>query len=169
MNFIPSAYLNNYAYDSYQQTPLINDLATADIAEIKSVVFQRGGERVGIYYPIVTNANSDPNSVIADPDLTRNYMDAFVPFMKNVKTQQSPITNNREGFTSQVDFPNSGKFFGIGFAADNISGQGLDFRNEQFSVSMDTGLTSGLNHSVFMFVKSKQTLVFNKNGLQVIQ
>jgi len=169
MNFIPSAYLNNYAFDSYQQTPLINDLASGDVAEIKSVVFQRGGERVGVYYPIVTNANSDPNSVIADPDLTRNYMDAFVPFMKNVKTQQSPVTNNREGFTDQVDFADSGKFFGIGFAADNISGQGLDFRNEQFSVSMDTGLTSGLNHSVFMFVKSKQTLVFNKNGLQVIQ
>ena len=169
MNFIPSVYLNNYGFDSYQQTPLINDLASADIAEIKSVVFQRGGERVGIYYPIITNANSNVASEIADPDITRNYMNAFVPFMKNIRTQQSPITNNRKGFTSQSNFSESGQYFGIGFAADNISGQGLDFRNEQFSVSMDTGLTSGLNHSVFMFVRSKQTLVFNKNGLQVIQ
>lgn len=169
MNFIPSAYLNNYLYDSYQQTPLINKLVDKDIAEIKSVVFQRGGEKVGLYYPLITNANSNASSEIADPDLTRNYMNAFIPFMKNVKTQQSPITNNRKGFDNDDGFADSGQYFGIGFATDNISGQGLDFRNEQFSVSMDTGLTSGLNHSVFMFVRSKQTLVFNKNGLQVIQ
>jgi len=33
---------------------------------------------------------------------------------------------------------------------------------------MDTGLDSGLSHGVFLFIKSKQTLVMNENGLQVI-
>ena len=58
--------------------------------------------------------------------------------------------------------------FGIGVGLDNISGQGLDYRNENLSIQLETGLTADNPHSAFLFVRSRQTLVFNQNGVQVI-
>ena len=169
MTFIPSEFLNNLTYDGYQTSPLINDFANGEVAEIKQVIFLRGGERVPLQYNLDTNARDDPDSVVADPQLTRNYMNSFVPFMKNLKTQQSPITNQRLlNLGDNNDYSDGGLLFGVGVAFDNISGQGLDFRTENFGVQLDTGLTKDVPHSAFLFIRSKQTLVFNSNGLQVI-
>ena len=169
MNFIPSTYLNNYAYDGFQTTPLINDLATGEIAEVKQVIFLRGGQRLPLMYNLDTNVRDDALSTISDPNLVRNYMNAFVPFMKQMKTQISPLTNSRVGFTDQVNFADAGQMFGIGVTLDDISGQGVNFRTENFGLQMEVGLTKDNPHSAFLFVRSKQTLVFNANGLQVIQ
>jgi len=170
MTFIPSEYLNNLTYDSYQTSPLINNFTTGEVAPVKQVIFLRGGERVPLQYNLDTNVRDDANSIIADPQLTRNYMNSFMSFMKNLKTQQSPITNKRElEPADNFNYADAGLLFGIGVAFDNISGQGLDFRTENFGVQMDTGLTNNVPHSAFLFVRSKQTLVMNANGLQVIQ
>ncbi len=168
MNFIPSTHLNNLTFDGYQTTPLINDLAGGDIAEIKQVVFTKGGQRMPLMYNLDTNVRDNPNSTIADPQLTRNYMNGFIPFESIKKTQQSPTTNNRKIGAAQVNFADAGLMFGVGIAFDNISGQGVDFRTENFGVQMETGLTLDNPHSAFLFVRSKQTLVFNQNGLQVM-
>ena len=169
MNFTPSTYLNNRAYDGFQTTPLINNLATGDIAEIKQLIFLRGGERLPLMYNLDCNVRDDAGSTIADPNLVRNFMNAFVPFMKNIKTQISPSTNNRVGFTAQDDFVDAGQMFGVGVSFDDISGEGVDFRTENFGLQAEVGLTEDNPHSAFLYVRSKQTLVFNANGLQVIQ
>ncbi len=168
MNFIPSTYLNNRSYDGFQTTPLINDLASGDIAEIKQLVFLKGGERMPLQYNLDCNVRDDASSTISDPNLVRNFMNAFIPFMKNNKTQISPLTNNRVGFTSTDDFVNAGMMFGAGVSFDDISGEGVDFRSENFGLQAETGLTEDNPHSAFLYVRSKQTLVFNENGLQVI-
>jgi citrate lyase beta subunit len=82
-------------------------------------------------------------------------------------TMQTPITNNREGFSSMSNFADAGLQFGIGFSYNDL-GSGIDMRTENFGLQMDTGLTSGLSHAVFLFVRSKMTLVMNQNGVQVI-
>lgn len=168
MTFIPSTYLNNLTYDGYQTTPLINNLATGEIAPIKQVIFTRGGERLPLQYNLNANVRDDAGSTIADPQVFRNYVNAFTSFMKVMKTQQSPITNNRIGFTDQIAFADAGSMFGVGVAMDSISGQGLNFKTENFGVQMETGLTQDNPHSAFLFVRSKQTLVMNANGLQVL-
>ena len=169
LTFIPSAYLNNLTYDGYQTTPLINDLATSEIAPIKQVIFTRGGERMPLMYNLDANVRDDASSTISDPQIVRNYMNSFKSFMSNIKTQQSPVTNNRIGFSDQTAFADAGLMFGVGVAFDNISGEGVDFRSEAFGVQMETGLTRDLPHSAFLFVRSKNTLVMNANGLQVLQ
>jgi len=173
MNFIPSEFLNNLSFDGFQTTPLINNLGAGELAPIKQIVFTKGGVRLPLMYNLDTNARSDTatyKSVIADPEVTRGFMGSFVPFMKNHKTQQSPITNNRVAFDSNTeDFADGGSFFGVGTTFDNISGEGVDFRNENFGVQMETALTADNPHSAFLYVRSKQTLVMNANGLQVIQ
>jgi len=169
MNFIPSSYLNNLAQDGFQTSPLINDLATGDVAQLKQVVFTKGGQRLPLMYNLDTNVRTDPDSEIADPQVTRNFMDTFVPFMDSSRSQQTPLTNNRVGFDDTTDFVDAGLLFGVGVTFDGIAGQGVDFRNENFGVQMETDLTADNPHSAFLYVRSKQTLVMNANGLQVIQ
>ncbi len=168
MNFIPSTYLNNLAEDSYQTSPLINNTATGEIAPIKQVIFTRGGERMPLQYNIDANVRNDLTSKIADPQIYRNYLNAFVPFMKNNKSQVSTITSDRVVAVDNVDYANAGSMFGVGVAFDHISGTGVDFRSENFGLQMETGLTADVPHSAFLFVRSQQTLVMNANGLQVL-
>ena len=169
MNFLPSTYLNNLTYDGFATLPLINDLTAGEIAPIKQVVFLKGGNRVALDYNVNTNVKDNASSVIADPEITRNFMNTFAPFMKNNKSQLTPNTNNRVGFINVQDFADAGLMFGVGVQFDNISGDGLDFRTDNFGINMETGLTKGVSHSAFIFVRSKHTLIMNANGLQVIQ
>jgi hypothetical protein len=168
VNFIPSENLNNLTYDGFQCSPLINDKTTGAIAPIQQLIFLKGGNRLPLMYNLDANVRNNANSEIADPQIFRNYMNAFGNFDRIMRTQQSPITNNRISQVSQTDYADSGQMFGIGIAFDKISSEGIDLRNENLSVQMETGLTSGLAHSAFMFVRAKQTLLFTQNGLQVI-
>lgn len=168
MNFIPTQYLNNLDFDSFQTTPLINDLATSDIAQINQIITTKGGERLPLMWNLDTNVKDNPSSIIADPQVVRNYMNSFNKFMDIDSTMQSPLTNNRVGFSDQSDFVDAGLQFGIGFTYDDLTGNGIDMRTENFGLQMETGLTSGLSHGVFLFIRSKNTLVMNANGLQVI-
>ena len=167
MTFIPSEMLNNIKYDSFQTTPLINNLSAGEIAPIKQIILTKGGERMPFMYNLDTNVRDNANSIIADPQIVRNYISAFDKFMELDSTMQTPITNNREGFSSMSNFADAGLQFGIGFSYNDL-GTGIDMRTENFGLQMDTGLTSGLSHAVFLFVRSKQTLVMNANGVQVI-
>ena len=169
INFIPSQYLNNITYDGLQTTPLINDLSAGTIAPINQIVWQRGGVRLPKMYNENANVRTNGNSTISDPEFARSFMSAFKPFMSIMSTQQSPATNNRVGFDNMEEFVDAGLMFGLGVDYSSISQTGVDFSSENFGVQMETGLTQDNPHSAFLFVRSVQTLVFNQNGLQVIQ
>jgi hypothetical protein len=167
LTFIPSEMLNNIKFDSFQTTPLINNLSAGELAPIKQIILSKGGERMPFMYNLDANVRDNANSIIADPQIVRNYISAFDKFMEIDSTMQTPITNNREGFSSMSNFADAGLQFGIGFSYNDL-GSGIDMRTENFGLQMDTGLTSGLSHAVFLFVRSKMTLVMNQNGVQVI-
>jgi len=173
MNFIPSKALNNLQYDGLQTLPLCNDF-NGDLAEIKEVIWTKDGTRFPNQYNLTTNiANVDLNNILVlseDPQIVRDFMNSIIPFEKNKRTQQSPITNDREGISNPNGFVGAGKMAGLGIAYDTISGQGVDFRGVNWGCNIDCGLTNGASfpNSVFLFVHSKQTLVFNENGVQVI-
>tara|TARA_R110000803_G_scaffold202467_1_gene267656 strand:- start:629 stop:1237 length:609 start_codon:yes stop_codon:yes gene_type:complete len=168
INFIPSEYLNSLDFDGFQTTPLINDLSKGTIAPIKQIIWLKGGQRVPLDYDINANVKDNASSVVADPEIVRGFMNTFAPFMKDKNSQLSPSTFNRIGFKDMEEFVDAGLMFGVGVQYDNISGDGLDFRTDNFGVQMETGLTQDNPHSAFIFVRSKQTLVMNANGLQVI-
>ena len=175
-NFIPSNHLNTLSQDGFQTTPLINTFtdtgtpatSTATVAPIKQLTFLRGGLKVPLQYNIDANVRDNLTSTNADPQILRNAMNAFMPFMKNIRNQISPITNNRLVQFDTSAYADAGLDFSIGCSYDNISGEGVSFMNENFGINMETGLTEDNPHAVFIFVRSKQTLAMNKNGLQVI-
>jgi hypothetical protein len=92
-------------------------------------------------------------------------------FMDNKRSQLNPDTLVRKlnnATTNYEDYVLAGQFFSVGVNYDNISGEGENFQKQNFGVAMETGLTNDVPHAVFLFVRSKQTLVMNENGVQVI-
>ena len=175
-NFIPSNHLNTLTQDGFQTTPLINkytaaaggDDATAEVAAIKQITFLRGGLKVPIQFQTDANVRDNSTSTVADPQITRNAMNAFMPFMKNIRNQLSPITLNRLVQFDTMAYADAGLDFSVGVSYDNISGEGQNFMNENFGINMETALTEDNPHACFIFVRSKQTLAMNATGLQVI-
>ena len=92
-----------------------------------------------------------------------------MPFSEVKKSQLSPLTYTREldanGRGSSL--PHQNHFF-VGVNFDNISNQGVDFTTAQLGIQMELGLITDNPQTIFLFIHHKNTLVFNPNGLQVL-
>ena len=142
-----------------------------EIAPINQMVITRGGQKIGFEYNLDANVRDNASSTIADPQIVRFYMNAFNKFMDSKKSQLSPHTTFRKlnATSANTHYPEGGQYFGLGIAFDNVSGDGVAFQSgNNFGVNLETGLTNDNPHATFIFVRSKQTLAFTPNGLQVV-
>ena len=165
-NFVRSSYINSFAYDGLATMTLLQ--ADGTVAPIKQVVVTRAGQKFPWQYNLDCNVRSNTGSEIADPQLVKNFMNAISPYYSINRTQVSPTTNNRQDFASGWDPRSAEWMVGVGVAFDVISGQGVNFQNTNFGLSMETGITTDSPNAVFLFAKNKSTLVFTPNGVQVI-
>lgn len=176
-NTIPSAQLNNLAFNGNSCLPFTNGTAGAGsgVADLRQVIFTRNGTKYPLQYNLDTNVNpkfmtAGTTYYPADPQIVRNVLDSFMPFEDNKRTQVSPLTFTRDlnaSFTDN-DLADGGSMFAVGVAFDSISNQGIDFSTANLGISMEIDLTSDNPQTIFLFVHHKNTLVFNQNGLQVI-
>jgi hypothetical protein len=168
-NFITSSYINNRNFNG--MSTYYPKKASGEVATINQVVFTRGGERLPLDYNIDAIQRNDPTNDFPDAQIYRNYINSVQSFQDNMKNMNCP-ENSRLVAGAPKDtyqkFIDGGANVGVGVAFDTISNQGLDFRTVNFGLNMDTDLTDDNPSSVYMFVKSKQTLVFNPNGIQII-
>lgn len=172
MNFCPSANINTLVANGNATTyPSLSD---DTIAHFKRVQFLRGGVKYPLEYDIVTNIDKDSNTVVADPELIRHFVESVIPEYMTDRTSVSTLNNNRNYSmdpsltTSYMDVADGGALFGIGMKYSQYN-TGQDFSREQWGCSLETNLTSDNPISVFIYVKSRATLLWNQNGVQVIQ
>ena len=167
-NIIPSSYVNNRDQNGMQAIYPINTNDDS-VAKIKQLIFTRGGERLPLQYNIDPLARDTSVPHCADPQIYRNYINAVYSFAKNLRQQSSPsnmLYENVENSNYAVD---GGPNVGIGVAFDTISGEGISFGNTPFGIQMEVDLNANSPQSLYMFVHSKQTLVFNQTGIQIVK
>ncbi len=170
-NFITSSHINNRGYNGMSTWYPTNSDNT--VAFVKQLVFTRGGERLPLEYNIDTVQSRDSDNEYPDAQIIRNYVNAIQAFPKNIKNQMKPenmvLTDigplTDAGYQKYID---GGAGVGVGVAFDTISNQGIDFSTTNFGINMDLNLITDNPQSVYMFVHSKQTLVFNQQGIQII-
>ena len=169
-NFITASHINNRGWNG--MTTWYPTNSDGSVSYVNQLVFTRGGERLPLDYNIDTLQERDPNNKFPDAQILRNYVNAIHSFPKNKRNLLNPENNmlkddavNGNGFQTLID---GGSGFGVGVAFDSISNQGLDFSSTNFGINMDLNLTSDNPQAVFMFAHSKTTLVFNGQGIQVI-
>ena len=179
-NFLPSASINSMRADGTATPPIIN--TGGDVATINQVVFTRGGTRYPLEYNLDTSQKNDTSlskQECVDAQLTRNYLNAIKSFghmnRMGVSTRGNWLNDHSGTFSApgqllaDMTAVENKNCFGVGIAYDNISGDGVDFSQLNWGLQMDLGLTSNRPHACYVFVHSKNTLVFNQTGLQVVQ
>ena len=166
MNFIPSSYLNNLNQNSMQT--IIPLKSAGGIAEISSVTFTKGGVRFPADMVNDTNFKLDNSVAPVDPENIRSFINSVQSFANNNRLQISPKNTNRNWTTNDNEVFEGGLVFGCGVSYDNIGSDGADFSRENFGLQIDLDLSDDSPNSVFVFVHSKNTLLFNGNGIQVI-
>ncbi len=178
-SFIPSSYLNNRTENGY--ATLMPSNTDGNLAAIKKVVWTKGGTMYPKMYELNTNIRDSPSTIDCDPVVVKDYVSAVKLFEDNDAIQLGSTTTNRDMSnnnnttdTNQVQYtkiPNGGYAWGLGITYDHLGGQGADFSNpgSQFGLNMELDLTTDSPQSVFVFVNSEISVLFNQNGIQVVQ
>jgi hypothetical protein len=183
VNFLASSNINSLLFDGTATQPLINEgAAEVAPADINQVIFTRGGTRFPLEYNIDTiqKEKSLEGIQVVDAELMRQYLNSVKSFANlrrsMVSTRNTWLYNNATpagrilGNQLQADKTavEGGNNFGVGIAYDTISGDGVDFSTLNWGLQMDCGLSTNRPHACYVFVHSKNTLVFNQTGLQVV-
>jgi hypothetical protein len=135
------------------------------VKAINELFYTRGGKRFPIEYIISTKDFSTAKG--KDPQITRNFLNSVVPFNKMARTLLSPY-NTPGDATPDRELPDGGNVFGVGVALDTISNVGVDYSSEPFGMVVNSALQTVTPHSCFVYVRSKQTLIMNNQGVQVV-
>ena len=165
--FIEAKRINNFKYDGLETRFLHN--SDNSPAYIKTLIFTKGGVKFPENYDTETLQKDDPNDNFTDPQVIRGFVDAITQFAKLSRTMVSPANtyqNSYEFDTQQLD---GGAIAGVGMAYDQISGQGVDFSTQNFGIRMDTNLITDVPTGLYLFVHSKNTIVFNGSGIQILK
>jgi len=166
-NIIPASHINNLLYDGLATLyPTNNDASTASIKEL---FFTRNGSKFPIDFNINTPQQENAGNRTVDSQIIYNYLNAITKFADVTRTSVGPVNSRlSDDARYDKDFADGGCAFGVGVAFDNISDQGVDFKNVSFGINMNLELTTDSPQAFFVFVHSKNTLVFGQQGLQVI-
>jgi hypothetical protein len=167
MNFCPTKYLNNLAYNSFATTSPLN--ANGDQAPIKSIIITKAGMRMPFSFNLDTNVKDSEFTSVIDPQVVSFARDAIQSGF-NIRSQISPVNTNRTytGATPPLT-ADGGVMDCLGVPFDTIgTGVGEDFSTVPFGVQLELGLESDSPNALFLFVKSRQTCLFGPTGLQII-
>ena len=178
MTFMPVSNINTLTQDG-QATTYPSGVGTNNnaLAAIRRVQFLKGGQKYPADFDYVANIEEVGNesSTLPDPQIVKGLMDAVLPNYGMTRTGISPVNMNRDyNMTTSItdeqsynNIPLGGSVMGLGVKYG--LGGGEDFSQEQFGVSIDSQLTADNPIGVYIFIKSGARLVYNKNGVQVVQ
>jgi hypothetical protein len=144
---------------------------------VRKVVWTKGGALYPKHLELNNNILNASSTTSCDPVLIRDYSGSVIPYVKNHNTMISPtnVTRMVDGdITSTTVVPYSkvaegGVTWGLGISYDQLGGSGSDFTTQQWGMNIDCNLITDNPVSSFIFVNSEQSVVFNPNGIQVVQ
>jgi len=175
-NIISADKINNRGENGLSNNFPVNGDTDQSPAEIKQLFFTRGGERFPLEFNIDTvqkdsSVTANALSNVADSEITQQYMNAITQFSKLKRTQISPLnTKYTSGKPDKVNFKvDGGSVAGLGIAYDVVSGQGVDFSSVNWGMNMECDLTTDNPQAFYLFVHSKQTLAFSRDGISVVR
>jgi len=172
MNFCPSANINTITANGNATTYPSN--TGGGLVHFKRIQFLRGGVKYPLEFDIVTNKDTDPSTDAPDGELIKQFVDSVIPEYMTDRTSVSLQNNNRQyvldpaSGDSYLDVADGGALFGIGMKYSQYN-SGQDFSNQQWGVSLESDLTTDNPQSVFIYVKSRATLLWGQNGIQIVQ
>lgn len=176
MTFVPVANINSFNADGQATTyPSGKGSSDTDLAFFKRIQFLKGGSKYPADFDFVNNIITNGSSTVPDPQIVKNFVEALSPDYTMHRVSISPQNANRNydlvtstASSSYTNIAEGGALTGLGVTY-GLGGQGEDFSMEQFGVSIESELDRDNPIGVYIFVKAKSQVVYNRNGIQVIQ
>ena len=183
MTFMPVNNINTLTADGSATTYPSNASTNAsggDLAAVTRVQFLKGGSKYPAEFDYVANIVGNPGTQLPDPQIVKGLYDAIVPEYHQVRTSIGPanmgrnyqmgtldgqLANGQSAYNNIVD---GGAVMGLGVKY-GIGDAGEDFSTEQWGVSIESQLNSDNPIGVYLFFKSKATLLYDAMGVQLIQ
>jgi len=176
MTFMPVSNINTLKNDG-QATTFPSGKAGSDttLAFFKRIQFLKGGVKYPADFDYVNNITQDANTLMPDPQIVKTFIEAVVPDYSGDRVAISPVNANRNYdmqmntlFGSYSNIAEGGALTGLGVKY-GLGSTGDDFSQEQFGVSIESELSEDNPIGVYIFVKAKAQLVYNRNGVQLLQ
>jgi len=176
-NFLPTSHINNYQADGFSTDVLKNSNGGAfdQDADIKKVSFIRGGQLFPLDYQI--DVEDESVAGVPQTQLEIKYIDGIKPYSAWNHASPSPMTQEKLPVQIQRDL--SGlpsrfameaepkKIFGAGINLDPISRSGVDFKQSNYAVRIESGLDGASPNSIFTYVMARNTLTYTPQGISV--
>lgn len=176
-NLIPSNWVSNYNYDSQRTTQMLQDNENRVI--LKEITFTKGGMRL----PLDFEVESEETQTEGIADSFNNWEEinairdgwSVGNMVKSLKTELSNPFRNTAGVVEQARFDRTYaslvdedkvQQFNIGFSTDKITDNGTNYKGTPLGIRIQSELQNQpiVPHSLFLFVKHKNTIMF-QNGM----
>tara|TARA_Y100001963_G_scaffold132675_1_gene191475 strand:- start:5946 stop:7289 length:1344 start_codon:yes stop_codon:yes gene_type:complete len=179
MNMTPSKFLNSHKYNSQLATQFraSNGAAPPVLSRqvnMNDLTFTKGGLRI----PLDFEVSSEDTQRQQVADSQKNYVEL------NAIRKIWSLSNELKGLRTELSLPNAAggapKFrtsmndndaiqvYNIGVSYDHITENGLNFKGNPLGIRIQSDLTAGTPHSLFVFVKHKNTIVFKDGQVSVL-
>jgi len=176
MTFMPVSNINTLTADGQATTfPSGKGSSDTDLAFFKRIQFLKGGSKFPADFDFVNDIITNASASLPDPQIVKNFVEAVHPTYGAGRMSISPVNANREynmitalAQSSYTNIAEGGALTGLGVKY-GIGGQGEDFSQEQFGVSIESELDRDHPIGVYIFIKAKAQLVYNQNGIQLLQ
>ena len=176
-NFIPTTQINNYAADGFSTGRLKNSNGGAfdQDANIRRVSFIRGGSKFPLDYALDVEDEAIENR--PQTELDQRFIDSIKPLPSYNHSLVSLNTNN--GVGDDIGFQNvptprndntlaeQKAVFGAGINMDPLTRVGVDFKNTNYGLRIESALDGNSPNSVYTYVVAKNVLTYSPNGIMV--
>ena len=174
VTFCPSDHINTLSHKGLATTyPAKN--AGGDLAKLTRLQFLRGGQKYPMDFDVTTNNATDASTTVTDPQVIKQFVESIIPEYQMDRTSLSYTNVNRAynllntgvatNYTTQ---PDGGALFGVGVRYSQFN-SGQDFSSQQWGLSLESDIQGDAPQSVYVFIKAKATLMWNANGVQILQ
>ncbi len=176
-SFIPTTFINNYAQDGFSTDRLANSNGgqyNSD-AIIKRVTYIRGGSKFPLDYAL--DVEDEAQESRPQTQLETKFIDSIKPLPSANHSLMSLQTQN--GVSDKVGFnlnPTPEKsatlsdpkpVFGAGVNFDPLTRVGVDFKNTNYGIRIESELDGASPNSIYTYVVAKNTLTYSPNGIMV--
>ena len=176
-NMLPSKFLNNYSYNSQMclQPLSVNGVGTLTVrVPVNEITFTRGGLREPLDFEVISRTSQDEQTA----DAQREYVSSnsinkiwkATRFIKDLRTQLSlNRTATQSGrYATSVGGNDGIQAYHFGVSYDHITENGVSFKGVPLGLRIQSDLISNEPHSIFIFVKHKNTIVIDNDMVRII-
>lgn len=174
VTFTPSTHINTMQQNGLATTYPAKD-TTGALAKLTRLQFLRGGQKYPMDFDVTTNISTETQTTVSDPQVVKQFLESIIPEYQLDRTSASAMNINRDytltntgaagDYTHQ---PDGGPLFGVGVRYSQFN-SGQDFSTQQFGLSIESDIGGDSPQSVYIFIKSKATLLWSQQGVQVLQ